>query len=261
MHVAMSSVSLMYILEELSLLPEKEFREGFTLLFKENDLAGKAFVRGLYQRTYRQTIAKERFDGVQRQYFVASSDLNLNLPKQNKVLAWSTALSKKYNHDDAVNHIAARFHNSYKCVYITLGRLKGDERFRELIRSLRQEGWLDWQIVLAIMNFMLGYKAYRKAEVEVFENESQSREFHQRTFHELLHQDEGEYYVDFPVDAFISQDFKFQLKHTLVIILESYGLKNNARFPNFSAIKELLDIRFNMRLDNIQDENPLADIV
>jgi hypothetical protein len=37
----------------------------------------------------------------------------------------------------------------------TLPVLRADERFRETVRSLRSEGWPDWQILLSVFNVAL----------------------------------------------------------------------------------------------------------
>ena len=50
------------------------------------------------------------------------------------------------------------------------------------------------------------------------------------------------------------------LNHYPVYVLNSLGLENKSRFPNFEAIKEFLNIRFNMKNDNTDEGNPLKHI-
>jgi len=66
--------------------------------------------------------------------------------------------------------------------------------------------------------------------------------------------------MEFPLRAFQSEEFQFELNHALVLILGSYGLKNKGNFPNFLAVKNFLDVRFNMQNDNSNEGNLLADI-
>jgi len=42
--------------------------------------------------------------------------------------------------------------------------------------------------------------------------------------------------------------------------LQTYGLSSKSITPNFKAIKEFLDIRFNISKDDFQENNPLKDI-
>ncbi|MBW7941047.1 MAG: hypothetical protein H3C64_01320 [Candidatus Kuenenia stuttgartiensis] len=260
MHTAKSSTKLMYILEEISLLPKEEFREKFQTLFIENDLAGKTLVLGSYQRMYRTVFMRPRFDSLQRQNFAEVDTSFLNLPVINSIIKWNEKLSSKYNQEEAIENIKHRFKNSNRCIYITIEKLKQDKDFPSLVNELRSEGFLDWQITLAIMNFMLNYKTQLEIDKQNFETEEQHHEAYNEQFHKLLRTDEKDCYVEFPLAAFHSEEFKFQLNHTLVIILESYGLENNANFPNFKALKEFLDVRFNMQNDNSDDGNLLHDI-
>jgi hypothetical protein len=261
LHTARNSVAVMRILDEISLLPGGEFRKIFETLFTENDLAGKTLVLGLYQRMYRYMFKKERFDSLQRQYFEPVEASYLNLPKTNPVMEWRSNLSEKYNQERAIDYIKNRFRNSQKCNHITIEKLKKDKNFPTLINELRGKGWLDWQIVLSITNFMLNYKTRLQINQQTFETEEQGIEAYNKLFREIQSKDEKDCYVDFPLEAFQSAEFKFQLNHTIVIVLEACGFENKSRFPNFSATKELLDIRFNMKNDMSNEGNPLSDVI
>lgn len=260
LHTARNSTVLMYILEELSLLPHEEFKERFATLFTENNLADKLLVLGLYQRMYRYVFKKPRFDSLQRQQLEAVDAIFVNLPVTNSVMEWKSHLSPKYNPKEAIENIQHRFKNSYQCIYITIEKLKQEKDFPALINELRKKGFHDWQLILSIMNFMLNYKTQLEMDVQSFETEELHHEKYNKIFYRLQHTNEKDCYVKFPLAAFQSKEFKFQLNHTFVVILKSFGLENNARFPNFSSVKEFLDIRFNMSNDNSEDGNLLHDI-
>lgn len=259
-HMGRTATTLMYILEEISLLKQEEFREKFTSLFKENDLADKTQLRGAYQRMYHTVFSKESFDSLQRQHFEPVDAFFLNLPKTNSIMEWKSSFSSKYNKETAIENIKGRFKNSHQCIYITIEKLKQDKNFHTFINGLRNKGWHDWQIIITIMNFMLNYKTQKEIEGQNFETKELYKEKYNEIFHRLQHTDEKDCYIKFPVEAFHSDEFKFQLNHTLIIILKSYGLENNARHPNFNAVKDFLDIRFNMKNDTTNDGNILAVI-
>jgi len=260
MHTAKSSTSLMYILEELSLLPQIEFRENFQKLFSENDLAGKTLILGSYQRMYRYVFKQERFDSLQRQFFEPVDVSFLDLPVKNHIIKWEDDLSLKYNQEEAIRHIKNRFDSANIRINITLEKLKKDKEFPSLINDYRNKGFQDWQIILSMMNFMVNYKTQLEIENQTFESEEQHLAEFNRIFHEIMNKEEKDYYVEFPLAAFKSDDFEFQLNNTIVIILKSFGLENNARFPNFKSVKELLDIRFNMKNDNYSEGNLIGDV-
>ncbi len=52
----------------------------------------------------------------------------------------------------------------------------------------------------------------------------------------------------------------FFIERYPVYVLESLGLVNNAHFPNLPAVKELLNLRFNIASDNTDEGNPLIEI-
>jgi len=49
--------------------------------------------------------------------------------------------------------------------------------------------------------------------------------------------DEKDCSIEFPLAAFQTNAFQFQINNTLVVILKSFGLENNARFTNFNSVK------------------------
>jgi len=261
MHTARSSVAMMYILEQLSLLPEDEFRKLFDTLFAENDLAGKTLVLGSYQRMYRYVFKQQRFDSLQRQHFEAVDSLFLNLPVSNPIMAWNGKLSLKYKQEESIENIKNRFKNAYSSIYITIEKLLKDVGFHTLINNFRKRGFHDWQIIITIRNFMLNYKIQHVLRKQEFETEEAYHKAYNEMFHKLLNTDEKECYIEFPLAAFQTSEFDMQINHTLVVILKSYGLDNNASFPNFDAVKDFLDIRFNMRVDNTNEGNLLSKIV
>lgn len=260
LHTARSSVALSYILDEISLLPHDEFSKLFETLFKDYDLAGKTLILGAYQRMYRYVFKQPRFDSLHRQSFESVNEFELDLPQGYNAMEWNNRLSIKYNQQVAIRRISERFRNSLKCIYITINKLKKDKDFLALINDLRMKGWLDWQIILSIMNFMLNYKTQRSLSKYSFKTEEQYREAYDKLFTKLLNTDEKDYFVEFPVEAFLSQEFNMQINHTLIVVLGSYGLENKARYPNYSSVKEFLDVRFNMRYDNTDEGNPIIDI-
>jgi len=72
--------------------------------------------------------------------------------------------------------------------------------------------------------------------------------------------DEKDCYVQFPLKAFQSKEFMEQFNIGLPAVLKTYGLETKLITPNFKAIKEFLDVRFNLSNDDYNENNPLRDI-
>lgn len=244
------------IVSRLSLLPFDDFDTLFDSLFKESDLAGKTQLQGLYQRMYRYVFKQPNFDVLQRQNFQEVSIPNIDLPKTNKVMEWESKLSALYDQEKSLKQIDCRFDRLNKNSYLTIEKLVVNPEFVTLLKSLRDEGWQDWHIFLAITNFILDYKSRLKLK----ELSSQNEEQFKILFNEMRKLDEAEFRVKFPIDAFTTPEFRFQIKNTMILILESFGLANPSKYPNFDAIREFLDVRFNMVEDGSGDKNPFKDI-
>lgn len=210
---------------------------------------------------YRLVFNQETFDSLQRQYFTCPKVSIKNLPKENNILKWKSDLSKKYNQELSLKYISDRYKLSQKYIHITLEKLIENVEFHKLVNKLRKDGWQDWFIILAMMNFMLSYKANKKLATFNLSDEKEKRERINELFSYFLELDEKDCYVEFPIDAFKSEDFDFQLKSTCVTVLKAFNLENKAKFPNFEAIKEFLDVRFNMSTDRNDSGNPLAVII
>ncbi|KAA6329529.1 hypothetical protein EZS27_021673 [termite gut metagenome] len=256
-----SSLSvLMIILNRISLLPDEEFQSLFETFFTNNSLSTKTLSLNAYQKMYRLVFSKEEFDSLQRQNFSSPNVTIEGLPKENNVVKWKSDLSLKYNHDLSIEYISNRYKSSQKCIYLTLEKLSGNAEFHILINKLRKEGWEDWFIILAMLNFILSHKANRELEtLDIKDDEEGKRKF-EELFFKFRDLDENDYYVEFPIEVFRGKWFGFQIQSTCVIVLKSFGLENKAKFPNFKAIKEFLDVRFNMSKDKNDIDNPLAII-
>lgn len=258
-HTVYSTVSFQFILNRISLLKESEFRIMFFDFIKERGLDGKQITVNLYQRIHRDIYTKEGFDFSNKVDFVDVKFENLSMPKENKIMKWNDSLSEKYTQESAVEAIKNRFNNVNNCIYLTLEKLKEDKDFSGFINDLRKEGWKDWQIVLNIYNFILNYKINRFEKLDSTNEEEVLKHF-KESFHKYNRIDEKDCYVEFPLRAFKTEEFKAQFDVSFASIVQSYGLENKSHTPNLKAIKEFMDIRFNLKNDNYDENNPLNDI-
>ena len=110
---------------------------------------------------------------------------------------------------------------------------------------------------MSIYNHILSYKANQVVSKKTFANEDIKREEFQKTFFEIQKKDESEIYVEFPLEYFTGKEFQFHLDQTAFIILGALNLENKTRFPNFPAIKDFLNFRFNYGIDDIPELSPL----
>lgn len=259
-HSAFIVSSLLALLNNISLLPYTEFKEKFWKFFGESNLSSKQLSVNLYQKMHRDVYVKEDFEAYNSAFF-QKEKLSLHLPKENKFMKWQDTLSEKYDKNFSLEAIKNRNNNVKKSIYITLEELKQEPDFSALINKYRNEGWKDWQILVNMQNFMINHK------VRVFENHILSNteddkyyaEF-QKMFHKYSLMNEKDCYIKYPLEAFKSKEFINQFNIGAMAILSTYGLESKLLTPNFKALKEFMDVRFNIRVDDYTENNLLQDI-
>lgn len=113
--------------------------------------------------------------------------------------------------------------------------------------KLRDEGWLDWQILSALASITIIYRLRQQGINDV-----------QILFEKLSEQifiEESEDDVVIPTSEFSEENFKLSLNTGLLSTVRIWGLEVHQDTPDFTAIKDFLDIRYNNRTDDIDHED------
>ncbi|WP_199117820.1 hypothetical protein [Pedobacter sp. ASV28] len=257
-HSAFNMVSLRLLLDNISVLESKEFNGLFWKFFQESKLDSKQTVINLYQKIHRDVYSKDDFEAFQAASF-EKEKFDLNFPRENKVMVWDGSLSAKYDKVFSLHAIENRFNNMQKCTYLTLGKLRELPDFALWLNGLRNQGYKDWQILMNMQNFMINYKVQLQERKE-FGTKKEEMEHLQKTFHKLMSMDEKDCYVQFPLKAFQTKEFNDQFNISLPSLLKTFRLETKLMTPNFVAIKEFLNERFNLDKDDYHENNPLREI-
>ncbi|KAB8151625.1 hypothetical protein EZY14_017105 [Kordia sp. TARA_039_SRF] len=258
MHYAAITVAFQLILNELSLLPADDFHEKFHSLFKKG-LGNRALTINAYQRAYRDLISEDKFKESMRNKF-QSEILNIQ-QHESETLSSKKNDSPLYNRDTSIENIRGRYKNCIDVIHLTLERLKQSDQFNSELNRLKGEGWLDWQIVLALYNNIVDLKAKNllRQNGKKYSNDEEWLEDFQKIFHEIRFKDEKETYVEIPITELIGQNLELQLKQVAHHVLKSFGLESKSRFPNFKALKSFLNERFRFQEDEVEELSPFND--
>ena len=251
--------TLYFILNEISLLIKDEFKDSFQKLFSEDDLSSKLMVANSYQRMYRSLFSEADFKKMELANY-QNVNLDVKFPKENIFLKWKKHISPKYNEAKSIVHIQSRYQSYEKTMYLTLQKLEENSDFKEYIKVLRSQGWLDWQIIMTMSNFIVDYKSELKLKSLTFKTDEELVNRKRQIISDFVNLDEKDFAVEFPLSAFQTEGFFLQLKWLPIYTLESFGLQMKSRYPNFDAVKEFLDIRFRLNLDEDDTFNPLKGI-
>jgi len=258
-HYGYIATNIKILLNDLSLLPKEEFDKIFDDLYIKQRLGEKGLSINTYQKVYFNLLSVQDFDKAMRGGF-PSAAANSSDNKQPNFLPSFEGLSNKYNQEQSLKRIDERYRNTYKNLSVSLSKWESNSEFPELIHGLRKNGWLDWQILMALMNYVLNAKANAYMESVTITDEIERRKAFEKEFFRLQKLPENECYMEIPISWFKSKDFEFHIEKMPVDTLHSFGLENNMKYPNFSFIHSLLNKRFSFNVDDQQDNNPLKEI-
>jgi hypothetical protein len=259
-HFARTSTRIVSILDKLSLLPTDEFISQLTEFLQGQKLPDKISVINAYQKMYRLHFRQESFESLQRGAF-QPIDQRFNLPKENQFMPWRSDLSSKYSPEESIKIIENRFKETHKRIHKTIDSLKQDEDFKSIIREKRQLSYLDWEIALAVTNFIVQYKVEHNLKNINFNSQGEYFKAFSEEFTKIHKLDEEECYIKFSARAFKEPGFDRQLKQTPHVILKTYKLENKSTFLNFQTVREFLSIRFKLYEQNDWKGNFLKDII
>ena len=117
----------------------------------------------------------------------------------------------------------------------------------DTIMKLRDEGWLDWQILSAIADITLNYRLRQQGITD--------KQLLTEKFFEQMLIEENEDDIVIPTSEFSEENFIMSLDFNLISTLRIWGLECHQDTPDFPAIKDFLDVRYNNRTDDIDHED------
>ena len=255
-HYAYISTSLKVILQELSLLVHEKFDEIFMSLLAKGG-AKKALVVNAYQIMYRKIFLEESFTASQRQNFHA--EILPGSPTGVAILELRSDSSNLYNNTEVLDTIMIRYIKTSKNLERTLARISGEADFQQKIQKFRDDGWLDWQILLGLQNHISNLKARNimRLNENVYDTQEQEREEFLKIFNSIIKsKDEEHTYVEIPLQYILDDGLDMHMLQVPAYVLASYGLEGKSRFPNFEAIRSLLNDRFNFASDDAKELSP-----
>jgi hypothetical protein len=247
--------SLKFILDDISLLPKNELFAEIMDMFEKRNLSGKTLPDYLYQRLYRYLNAESNFIESQRHVFNGFMN-NYSFPGSD-ALKWNGEISGKYSKGLSMELIQGRYENGLKVIHLSLETIKKDPRYDTFIADLRKDGWLDWQITLAMVNHVINFKVNEKMKTMTFASKAQEVAFIKSEMSKIMHTDEKENFVALPLDYFLHSSFTNQLKQVGLVVLHNWKLQSKSEFPDLQTIQQFLVDRFNFSVDDYISKSPL----
>ena len=240
---------LVTIIGEISLLPEAEFVEKM----------GNAFKRGLKGnlspgRPYDELAAsvaeeKENREKVKRQQPPWGCE-----PRQCEAhpdLAWHNGLGPTYSRSKAEALIGYRYENFNGNLRITAPMLASSGEFQATVKTLREDGWLDWHILTAILNITMNFRFPASQSLPAPERIKQIEQ-------EALRQESPDW-EPVPTSLFTLDNMRESRHLSLIPLLQRWGLECRQITPDIPAIEHLLASRYGYWSDDIPHDDPFAE--
>jgi hypothetical protein len=165
-------------------------------------------------------------------------------------LCWRTGPGPGYSHALARKYLHNRYETTLRALRVTLPRLLGDTRCRNLVLQLRADSALDWQILTILANAVGQWQIEQKLRGP-FDPEEFQRELKQRLFREERDDDPV-----FDLRQLTDTTLKLRERVLTAAALKIWDLECHRRTPDFIAMKRLLDERYRHSIDDIPHKDP-----
>jgi hypothetical protein len=235
------------ILNEISLLPQAEFYKTLEEIFR-NGISMKVFVAKLYEILYKEFVNEEKFNFMSKaEREIPQRDRDFKI-KENAELAWLGNLGPNYNSNGAKQFLKNRYELSMLPIKYTLKNLLRNEKFRDVVKKLRREGWLDWHILNSISNLAATYRTSEELGPNYVDYPERMVAIMKRV--------EKSTDPPIPVETFSEEEIRLAQKIGMVSTLKVLNLEIRQRTPDFVGIEHFLRNRYNYWTDDIPHEDP-----
>ncbi|MGA5629683.1 hypothetical protein ACPCTH_32870 [Streptomyces cellulosae] len=241
------SAAVVYLLAHLSARPPQAFMS----------LVKKAFARGLTHkllsvRPYDEVaglLTEAHYDTLRQTTMHPWTDTAFQPPNA-PALIQPTTPGPGYDRARALDLIRDNYAELPQVLSQTLPRLLADPAALAGLRDLREEGWLDWQILMALVNIALNLR------LQQLSPDSIPPDYPAR----FLQTPESDYTAPLPLDAFAPANLRAQMDLTVLSIGQRrWKLSTAMKTPNPAAFKQLLDARYGYGTDDVPHRDLLND--
>lgn len=165
------------------------------------------------------------------------------VPTERRPLAASTSLGTGYDQDEALQAIRERYEVANDVLRYTLPRILGNTEGRATIQRLLDDGWLDWQILVAFVNAALNWKMQR-AGIQPGVGDP-------RAMMRLAREPETADSPTIPLDVFAGDSIDMHMFMQTVAVARRWDLHARTEGPGEQAMRNLLTRRYRYAVDDI----------
>ncbi|MFE0147842.1 hypothetical protein ACFWY5_11885 [Nonomuraea sp. NPDC059007] len=163
-------------------------------------------------------------------------------PAEQEHLGPSTAAGPGYDRREALQVIRERYEVASDTLRYTLPRLLADEGGHTTVVRLREAGWLDWQILVALMNAAWNW---RMQHAGIRPDVGDPRVM------ELARESETALSPQVPLTAFADRLIDMHMDMQTAIVASRWNLRGRQEEPGEGAMRDLLTRRYAYAVDDV----------
>ena len=242
------SATLIYLLSRLSARPENEFMRIVKQAFQEGLTHKLCIARpyddvaGLLNDAHYDALASAHMEPFPGEHTPVPSDQ----------LGSRATVGPGYNRDASLENIRENYEFLPQLLNQTLPRALSDPGTVAGLQWLREDGWLDWHILIAISNVVLNIRANA---IGLLDHPLAT----QREVHALSLTPESADSEPIPLAALTPESLGHAIQFSMLAVAKSrWGLLSATRTPNWKAFRALLAARYGLS-DDVPHRDLLSD--
>lgn len=220
----------------------------------------KAFDEGLWHKLLSSRPYDETADLIPETEYAAMAALKIEQPDGHYFppaceLPAFDGYAEGFDSNQHAEMTTRRYRNLIASTRHTVAALMADMDFRLVVERLKQDGWLDWHLLMAIGNIVGNQRLTREGffDGDAISGLSPSAAMKLMTRPELKED------VLAP-DLFTEDTMREYLNYSLPATLNAYGLQCHTNPPDFKAVFQFLGDRFGYWRDDVDHEELFADV-
>lgn len=164
-------------------------------------------------------------------------------PRVRAHLEPSCRLGAGYDQAESLEAISERYAVANETLRYTLPRLLADHNGRAKIEQLRNEGWLDWQILAILVNVTMNWRLHRDGVLSHLATPAQAMR--------LLREPETEESEPIPLEWFSGEQLALSIAMNPTTAAQRWRLRPRQQEPGSDTIRDLVVRRYRFAEDDV----------
>lgn len=156
---------------------------------------------------------------------------------------------RSYDEDTRRTHLLNRYKRTVPPIQLTVERLKKHSSTMEVITKLRQTGWKDWHLLLAILNITVNYRTH------AILGDNLTPENQKAMSRQLSQEPETENLPEVPIENYSESNLRHAISLSMIDTLHVYGLEIHQAIPDLFAVDRFLATRYLYWDDDVEHED------